>query len=892
MDLRSDVALSVGARVGPYEISGPLGAGGMGEVYKAIDTNLKRAVAIKVLPRVVAEDSDRLSRLHREAEMLAALNNPHIAQIYGLEKSGGITALVMELVEGPTLEDRLRQGRMRLVEVLAIARQIALALEAAHERNIIHRDLKPANVKVRPDGIVKVLDFGLSRALETRRTLGTDLSQLPTIAPTLTHAGMILGTTAYMPPEQARGSHVDQRADIWAFGCVVFEMLTGQRAFRGDTVTDTLVAVVSQEPDWAAIPSETPDGVRRLLVRCLRKDPKDRLHHVADARIELDEPTTEPMAFRGHPVIATTRRRLTLALAVAIAVATLAIEYFRFSNSNASLRSTGVVRFTLPPPAGVAFDEDAGAPVATISPDGTRLALVYNEGVTPELFTRRLADEETKRVPGVRPGGSALFFSPDGQWIGFEEDGTLKKLAVDAGTKASILDVGTFFAGAAWGQDDTIVYTPSYNGGMWSVPAAGGSPRQLTTPDAKNGELAHHWPQVLPGGKTILFTTYRSPADRSRVELYSVSKRARSVLVDGGFNGRYVSSGHVLFSRGTTVFALPFDLDSLKAVGQPVPVLSGIAVKLQDGNSQFSVSDSGTLAYISHAALKQVRQLAWVDRTGHVSSLTALRRRFDQLRLSPNGRQIAVTIRDEQTADADVWVYDLRRDTFSRITTSPTTQSSSVWSADGQRLFFLSEDPIFHVYNRASDGTGEPTQVIGGPFDVFPETVSPDGRFLVYSGGDTKTRGGIRVRPLLAAEESRVFVDTAAQETEARFSPDGRWISFTSDETGRNEIYIRGFPEGAVRVQVSSNGGDKARWSRQGGELFFREGDHMMVAPVRNGEVGRASMLFTNRALVSYDVAADGRFVAVLRDESLPPAPVNIVLNWFDELQRLAPRDK
>jgi eukaryotic-like serine/threonine-protein kinase len=882
------MSLPVGTRLGPYEITGSLGAGGMGEVYRAHDTELGREVALKVLPADFQADADRLARFQREAQVLASLNHQAIAAIHGLERSGGVPALVLELVEGETLADRLVHGPLPLDETTQIAKQIADALEVAHDRGIVHRDLKPANVKVRPDGTVKVLDFGLAKAIEPegagRTSARVSSSMSPTIiSPAMTQAGFILGTAAYMAPEQAKGRDVDQRADIWAFGCVVYEMLTGRRAFPGDDVTDTLAAVVLRDPDWSALPASTPAGIRRLLMRSLRKDPRQRLRHIADARQELEESEREPVAVPSPQITASAYRRLALEIVGALVLVAAAV--WLTTRASRVVESGSPIRFSVAPPPDVQVP-DEGDPLARFSPDGRRLVLTYRTGSgEAQLFTRSLEENEVKPIAGTE-GGRAPFFSPDGKWIGYVTGRTLKKVAVDGGASVPIADS---FSSGAWAPDDTIVYTPNYTSGLWRVSSSGGTPRKLTDPTTAEGELGHFWPQVLPDGKHVLFTSFRTPAERSRIEVYSLENGTRAVVMDGGFSGQYVQSGHLLFARSTTVMAVRFDPDRLTTIGQPVPVIAGVAVTLPNGLAQFNVSNNGTLAYVTQTALASPRQLAWLDRSGKASPIGDARRRFEDPRISPDGRLVALTIRDEN--DADIWTYDLTRGTFSRITSSPTTQFRPIWSPDSRRLYFVFEEPVFHIYSHAVDGAAaEPTRVLDGPYDMIPNGVSPDGELLLYHRNDPKTRGGIWALPLKGGSAPRVVIDTPADELTGLVSPDGRWLAYRSNETGRHEIYVQAFPGGGNRIQVSLNGGEDPEWSRDSRSLFFRQGEKMMFVPFEGSTFGRPSLLFT-APLVGYDVAADGRLLAVLRDSTVPQAPVNVVVNWFDELKRLVPAD-
>jgi serine/threonine-protein kinase len=878
------MSLSVGVRLGPYEITGLLGAGGMGEVYRARDTDLGRDVALKVLPAAFHTDPDRLARFQREAQVLASLNHPAVAAIHGLERSGAVPALVLELVEGETLADRLLHGPLSLDEVIPIARQIADALEAAHQHGIVHRDLKPANVKVRRDGTVKVLDFGLAKAIDVdapgRASHAAPATISPTmISPAMTQAGFILGTAAYMAPEQAKGRDVDARADIWAFGCVVYEMLTGRRAFPGDDVTETLAAVVLRDPDWSSLPAPTPEAIRRLLMRCLRKDPKQRLHHIADARHELDEPGAPPAFAKAPPV---RRRPVRLALEMLIGSALLGVIAWQMMR--VPRIDGGPIRFSIAPPSGVQV-LDVGDSLVTLSPDGRFLVFAYTTSAgRSQLFTRRLDENAAKPIAGTE-GGRGPFVSPDGKWIGYNDDRTLRKISADGGASVTIAE--SSFNGGTWAPDDTIIFTPEYNSGLWRVSSSGGTPKKLTDPTVTDGELGHFWPQMLPDGKHVLFTSFRTPAGQSRLEVYALESGTRTVVMDGGFYGRYTPTGHLLFARSTTVMAVPFDLDRLTTSGQPVPVIAGVAVTLPNGLAQFSVSDSGTVAYTTQTALASPRQLVWVDRAGKVSPVADARRRFEDPRVSPDGRRVALTIRDEN--DADIWTYDLSRGTFSRVTSSPTTQYHAIWSPDSRRLFFVFEEPVFHIYSQDIDGPAtEPMRVLDGPYDMIPHAVSPDGQLLIYQRNDPKTRAGLWILDM-KGRTSRVLLDTGADERDAALSPDGRWLAYVSDATGPDEIFVQAFPGGGNRTQVSLNGGRNPVWSRDSRQLYFREVEKLLVATVAGTTVGRPTMLFD--APMGYDVAADGRFFGVLRDTSIPQAPVNVVINWFDELKRLAPRN-
>ena len=875
------MALTPGTRLGSYEITAQIGVGGMGEVYRATDTNLKRQVAIKVLPDAVASDAERLARFRREAEVLASLNHPNIAQIHGLERSDGTTALVMELVEGPTLADRIAEGPIPIADALPIAKQIAEALEAAHEQGIVHRDLKPANVSVRPDGTVKVLDFGLAKALAPAGgEMPSGLSQSPTITtPAMTQAGLILGTAAYMAPEQARGKAVDGRADIWAFGCVLFEMLAGTRAFGGDDITDTIAGVVAREPAWEKLPADLPPAVRRLLGRCLRKDPRERLRHIADARLELEDGGGQAESASALPQ---RRGRAPGMVALAIAGVLLAVlagvQTWRLARvDGAALRP---VHFQIPLPIGMQVDGLNG-PLATVSPDGSRVVLSYDAGSGPQLYSRRLDGTEIRPIPGTE-GGRAPFFSPDGRSIAFTARNELRQVLMDGGAALRIVEAD--FGGGTWLPDDTLVYTPNYTTGLWQVSVSGEEARMLTEPSPEEGELGHWWPQILPGGDHVLFTNYHTPADQSRIEVYSLSTGVRTIVAEGLF-GRYVSSGHLVFARSTTVLAAPFDVEALRTSGPGVPVLADVAVDGPAGLVHVSASAEGTLAYVSRTALISERRLVWLDRNGRDTPAADQRGVFTDVEMSPLGDRAAIVIREG--SDMDLWVYDFGRGQLNPVSTNPGIEFTPVWDPTGRRLFFVLEDRTFRIYARTLDGRAESEIVLEHPFDVYPEAVSPDGRWLVYRTGDPSTRGGLWLLSLTGDAEERPFADDPSfREELAALSPSGGWLAYESDESGRFEVWVERFPDGGDRVRVSTDGGRRPAWSADSGELFFREGDRTMVVTLRDGVFGRPSLVFERR-LFDFDVAPDGRFVAVIPDENAVPPVVDVVTNWFTKLEGL-----
>ena len=707
------MSLSPGTRLGSYEVLSLLGAGGMGEVYKARDTKLGREVALKVLPEEFALDADRLARFAREAQVLAALNHPHIAHVYGVEESNEIHAFVMELVDGPTLAERIADRLLPLEQALAIARQIAEALEAAHERGIIHRDLKPANIKLTPAGDVKVLDFGLAKALDAA-VQGLSLPgspeavNTPTITNPATELGVVLGTAAYMSPEQAQGKTVDKRADIWAFGCVVYEMLTERRAFEGDSLSDTLASVLKSEPDWTQLPTETPAPIHRLLRRLLERDLGRRLHDIGDARIEIEDALQVPR--HGAPVAAAAGaprppvwRR---ALPWAVAVVALTVAGVTFWAPWHTARSPALSRRVSVELGADASLETDTAPAVVLSPDGSLLAFVARKSITdvPELYVRRLDQLQASLLAGTE-GARHPFFSPDGKWVAFFAEGKLKKIPVTGGTAATLCEVSND-QGASWADDGTIVFASGARPGLFTVSSDGGTPTSLTALDQAAGERSHRWPQVLPTASAVLFTAVRVLDDL--VVVRSLTTRQTKILQSGHY-ARYLPSGHLIYAYRGTVFAAPFDVARLEMTGPPAPVLEDVAVNAPSAAAQYTFSSDGTFAYVPGGNSESRRvSIDWMDRDGHIQPLRSVPGRYRNLTFSPDGRRLAVGIYDTQ--EQGVWVYDWERDTMSRVTSEAGSQVGGVWSPDGGSIAYASrptDSDAFNIYWRRPDGTGD-----------------------------------------------------------------------------------------------------------------------------------------------------------------------------------------
>ena len=898
------MALEVGTRLGHYDVTALIGEGGMGQVYQATDTKLNRQVALKILPEAFVTDPDRLARFQREAQVLASLNHPNIAQIHGIEEEGGTRALVLELVEGPTLADRISKGPISVDEALLIAKQIAEALEAAHEAGVIHRDLKPANIKVREDGTVKVLDFGLAKALDPAPT--GDPSQSPTLTAAATQMGVIMGTAAYMSPEQARGKPVDKRADIWAFGCVLYEMLTGTKPFAGDDVSQTLARVIDRDPDWDPLPTTLSPGFVMYLRRCLQRDPRQRLRDIGDVRLALEgafETTADTVsAESAAPLSAREGRRRRWRLAIPMAGVGLVVgvlaTWWAMSSSRPEPQPAMRLEAKL-----AGLGTNGRASEAALSPSGTHLA--YSTVGVSGIYVRALEQlEGTLLVPGRAFGA---FFSPDGQWVGFFTDTELRKIPVVGGAAQTVARVnpGT---GGSWGPDETIIFSAA--DGLYRVSANGGEPEALTR--LGEDEAFHAWPQPLPDGRAVLFTSGNSTSnfERARIEVLDLETSERMVVQEGSVFGRYVPTGHLVYVVDDTLFAIPFDLAALEGAGSAIPVLSGIAAPILLGGSQFlggqfSMAASGTLAYLADSGGEPAYPVVWVDRQGVRTSLWAEPGEYGDPNLSPHGTQLAlIAHRDQNT---DVWVYDIERGVPRRLTTDAERDDDLVWSPDGQYLVFDSaRDQSRSLYRVRADGSGEVEQLFECDSECWPESWSADGRFLAFS---KESPNDIWVLPLNGDREPEPFATTGAAELQAAFSPNGRWIAYASDESGQWEVYVRPYPPAPGEWRISSDGGRQPEWAADGHELFYRTDSGIMVVAVEpDAEVFNprpAEELFTGtfqgegvgvfvdgEPYSEYDVAADGqRFVMFPRseDDQAGNEHITLVFNWVEELKRLVP---
>jgi Tol biopolymer transport system component/predicted Ser/Thr protein kinase len=869
----------IGQTIAHYRITAKLGAGGMGEVYRATDTKLDREVALKILPAAFAADADRMARFEREAKVLAALNHPNIAAIYGVEER----ALVMELVEGQTLA-----GPLPLETVLDYARQIADALEAAHEKGIVHRDLKPANVKVTPAGVVKVLDFGLATAVNDPAP-SADSPNSPTLTMRATQAGVILGTAGYMSPEQARGHAADRRADVWAFGVVLYEMLAGKMAFEGESVTDILAAVVKLEPDWSVLPSSTPPPVVKLVKRCLAKDRRQRLQAIGEARIAIDE----LLAGGGEvarPAEAQRTSRLPWVVAAALLLATLALGYVAYKHVTEEAR---VLRFAVLPPEKTSFTG-----TAAVSPDGRRLAFIATLDGKDSLWVRDLDSLVALPLTGT-DGASYPFWSPDSRVIGFFANGKLKRIDASGGPALTLSDAPGP-RGGSWSKNDVIVFTPNFTTGLSRVPAAGGSTTPATDLDSAASENAHRMPWFLPDGRHFLFTARNNDREKSAVYVGDLESKIRKRVLIATSNAMYVPAGYLLFLRERTLMAQPFDAGKAQTTGDAVPIAEQVGYDSLNLVGRFSASQNNVLVYTSGDAFIGGAQLTWFDRSGKATGTVGIPGLIQWASISPDGKTVAADRIDSQTQFFDLWLHDLTRGTASRFTFSSKTNQYPVWSPDGSHIAFTSNrgrSGIGGVFQKASSGSVQVEALDETAYSKRADDWSRDGRYLIEESppgaGGSNTGSDIWVLPLFGDRKPFPYLQTEFNERFAKLSPDGRWLAYASDETKRLEIYVQTFPTPGGKWQVSTNGGDRPVWSRDGKELFYIGADQkMMVVDVTGGakfEAGAPKPLFDAHLATGntwFDVSKDGRFLIPAGLEHSTSVPMTVAINWAARLKK------
>ena len=890
------MALVSGTKLGPYEIVKPLGAGGMGEVYRGRDTRLGRDVALKVLLEAFARDEDRMVRFEREAKVLASLNHPNIAAIYGLEESNGTRALVMELVEGPTLAERIKQEGIPLEEALPIAKQICEGLEYAHERGIIHRDLKPANVKIGSDGAVKLLDFGLAKALEGDATAG-DISSSPTISRLATQAGIILGTAAYMSPEQAKGRPVDCRTDIWAFGCVLYEMLTGKHAFDGETVTDVLAAVVRAEPEWSQLPTSAPDRVRELLRRCLKKDAKQRLQAIGDARIAIDE-TQDGAEISGPAQVPRSQPWRRVLPGVALAVLALMAVITGYIARSSSPAQTIVSEISAPENTSfVLMGNFAGPPV--LSPDGQRLAFVAtgSDGRL-RLWVRQLSTQAAQPLEGTE-GATFPFWSRDSRSLGFFANGNVNRIEATGGPAIAIAEAPQG-RGGAWGSDGTILYAPSTTSPLYRVAASGGTPQPVTKLDRARQETTHRWPQFLPDGKHFLFYAKGTVEQSYAGYGASVNGGEPKLLVRGDSSAVYAPPGYLLFVRQGTLMAQRFDANTMTLTGDAMPLAKNAEVNLSVWRGVFTVSENGILLYHTENANSQNMRLLWFDRTGKQIGETGPPSDYGTLSLAPDGSRLAVTA-GIRTGNLYISVYDLSRGISTRLTFSAGNNGQPKWSADGNSIVFLSnEGGQWHLYQKPADGTGTASPLVVDDAQESLPSFSYDGRYLIFERQAAQPGSYHReIWSLPLFGDRKAFPVVQNQQfdmVQPALSPDGKWLAYMSPESGRPEVYVVPFTQGGGKWLVSNAGGRFPLWRRDGRELFYLSLDNKIISAEITAQgtrfaIGKVNPLFQANPVFStgwcYDVSSDGKkFVINTQADEKTAEPLTLIINWAALLKK------
>jgi eukaryotic-like serine/threonine-protein kinase len=909
------MALTSSTRLGPYEILAPLGAGGMGEVYRARDTRLERTVAIKILPAQFSTDPVRKQRFEREAKTISSLNHPHICTLHDIGSQDGVDYLVMECVEGETLAKHLEKGPLPLEQVLKYGAQIADALDKAHRSGVIHRDLKPGNIMLTPTG-AKLLDFGLAKPATPLASVATLTAAVTQDSP-VTAQGTIVGTFQYMSPEQVEGKELDGRSDIFSLGAVLYEMVTGQRAFQGKSQLSVASAILEREPaPLSTIKPLTPPALDHAIRRCLAKEREGRWQSPADLASELQwiaesgSQAGVPAPMISHRNV---RERLTQAAAALFALTTVAFVI------------GFVLRAPKPTPqplhlsteigADVTLFTDAG-PSAILSPDGTRLAFLG----TGSDQKRRIYVRPLDKLQGTALSGTENardpFFSPDGQWLGFFADGKLKKISVSGGAEVPLCDAPND-RGGSWGEDGSIVFAPALRTGLSRVSSVGGTPQPLTTLDQQAGEVTHRWPQVLPGAKAVLFTTDTTTGtyEDADIAVYSTSSGQRKTVHRGGFHARYLPSGHIVYMHQGILFAVPFDPKSLEVIGRPAPVLEGLAAVPSNGGAQFSFSETGNLVYVSGRGGYQAVSIHWMDRQGQFTPLLDTPSGYRNPAFSPDGNRLAVEMSDGKTTD--IWVYEWERDILTRLTFGGRGNFRPVWTSDGQKITYTSfkESGLFSLEWKRADGAGDPQLLTQGKNEMFAQSWSPDGKVLAFYQLNRGSDWDILTVTLEGDEKSgwkpaapQDFLNSPFSEVTPVFSPDGRWLAYRSDESGKDEIYVRAFPGPGSKWQISTGGGSSPRWSRNGKELFYATPDNkiMTASYTASGDSfhadkpkiwspGQFTSVFGS-APYSFDPHPDGKRFAVLKAPTSGETPqgnkVSFIFNFFDELRRKVPSGK
>jgi serine/threonine protein kinase len=904
-----------GTRLGRYEIRSKIGEGGMGEVYRAFEPKIGREVAIKVLPSALSADQDRLARFEQEAQTAGALNHPNILVIHHIDTHDGSPYIVSEMLEGETLRERMGGVALSQRKAIDYALQIADGLAAAHEKGIVHRDLKPENIFVTKDGRVKILDFGLAKL-----TGAAGSPQSQTDVPTRkvnTDPGTVMGTVGYMSPEQLRGENADARSDIFSFGTVFYEMLSGKRAFHRNSMPETMSAILKEDPpDLCTTNKTVSPALERLVHHCLEKNPGERFHSARDLAFAIESvsgtatnsgqtisTTLSPFAdrFREKRVSAS---RFWMASTVILALALFALAIFAVFRRSSRTEISPVVRYDVLPLNKTALNL-LRTPAVGLSPDGSTLAFIANSDGVNHLYLRKRDDTEIKMIPGTE-GALDAAFSPDGQWIAFIADFTLKKVPL-SGPVVSLANNNNDPRGVGWVNNDTLVYAPGPTGSLFEISANGGAPRAITTVDEKKNERTHRWPQALPGGKAVLFTigTLDKPDDyeSANIEAVILATGERRLILKGASMARYVPSGHLIFAREGILYAVEFEVDRLTVRGQPVAVLTGVAGDRTTGAVHFSVADDGTLAYVPGSATAATRTLVWVDKDGNQTPVNIPRGQLNDLQISPDGSRVALL--QGSSGSGDVWIYEFARSTFTRLTFT-ATNATPVWSADGKNIYYVSITQVgagdqTTIFRKPADGSHEAETILTMNGRQYLKAILRDGETALLDSELQTTTGSIVKITLKPDAQATPVVSTPQfNHYGAAVSSDGRWLAYQSNESGRPEIYVRDFAETGGRWQISTGGGQEPHWSPDGRELYYRNNGSLLVVPIetRTGfQAGTPKNLFgeiydlRSNSGETYDVdPRGGRFLLIRPPkEEVSSAQVKVVLNWFSELRRVVP---
>jgi serine/threonine protein kinase/Tol biopolymer transport system component len=908
------MTIAAGTKLGRYEIRSKIGEGGMGEVYRARDEKLNRDVAIKVLPAALSENADRLNRFEQEAQAAGALNHPNILAVYDVGVHDRAPYVVSELLEGETLCQRMAGAALPQRKAIDYALQIARGLAAAHEKGIVHRDIKPENIFITDDGRVKILDFGLVKLIDS-----ADGTQSQTEVPTRkvnTDAGIIMGTMGYMSPEQLKGQAIDHRTDIFSFGAILYEMLSGKRAFRGDSMAETMSAILREDPPDLSDTNKTiSPALERVVRHCLEKNPAERFHSARDLAFAVEaisgtattsgqtmSATLSPMADQIREKRSNVSR-FWLASTVVLALTLLALAAFVILRRSSSKPETSpVARYDVLPLNKTGLNL-IRTPAVALSPDGSTLAFLANSEGVNHLYLRRRDDPEVKMIAGTE-GAFDAAFSPDGQWIAFIADFTLKKIPLN-GPAVSLTKVGDA-RGLAWIGNDTLVCTPGATEGVVQISANGGAPRAITTVDQKKNERTHRWPQALPGGKAVLFTVGSldkpDDYDSANIEAVILATGERRLILQGASMARYVPTGHLIFGREGVLYAVGFDVDRLTVHGNPVAVLTGVAGDKTTGAVHFSVADDGTLAYVPGSATSATRSLVWVEKSGNQTPVNIPEGQFNDPRISPDGSRVALL--QGSSGSGDVWIYEFARATFTRLTFT-TTNATPVWSADSRNIYYVSIKQVgaedeSTIFRKPADGSHEAEAILSLNGRQYLKGILPDGETALLDSELQTSMGSINRIMLKPGAQPNPVVNGPFNQYAAAISPDGRWLAYHSNESGRPEIYVRDLAETGGRWQISTAGGDEPHWSPDGRELYYRNSGFLLAVPIETRpafQAGTPKNLFNevvdfrSNSGETYDVdPRGGRFLMIRPPkEGTSSAQVRIVLNWFSELRRVVP---